>query len=59
MDMKRRMLLMALAVAPLAACGRKTRPIPPEGATYPRQYPDVTFPEDPESAEKRPETPQK
>lgn len=50
---------MALAAAPLAACGRKTRPLPPEGATYPRKYPNVTFPEDPESAEKQPETQQK
>ncbi|MBI2241624.1 MAG: hypothetical protein HYU59_12575 [Magnetospirillum gryphiswaldense] len=57
--MKRRMLLMILAAAPLAACGRKSRPLPPEGATYPRQYPNVTFPDSPESAEKQPETQQK
>lgn len=50
---------MALAAAPLAACGRKGRPIPPEGATYPRQYPNVTFPEDPQSGEKPPETEKK
>ncbi len=57
--MKRRMLLMALVAAPLAACGRKSRPLPPEGSTYPRRYPEVTFPEDPEAADKQPETPQK
>ncbi|MGE4280960.1 MAG: hypothetical protein AB7G62_15335 [Magnetospirillum sp.] len=57
--MKRRMLLMALVAAPLAACGRKSRPLPPEGSTYPRRFPEVTFPEDPEAADKQPETPQK
>ena len=37
-----RRLLLALALtAPLAACGRKGDPEPPEGADerYPRQYP--------------------
>jgi hypothetical protein len=40
--MTRRALLigmMAALLAPLAACGRKSLPRPPEGATYPRQYP--------------------
>jgi hypothetical protein len=40
--MTRRALLigmMVALVAPLAACGRKSSPRPPEGATYPRQYP--------------------
>jgi hypothetical protein len=40
--MRRRVLLigmMAALLAPLAACGRKSSPRPPEGATYPRQYP--------------------
>ena len=26
-------------VAGLAACGKKMSPTPPEGSTYPRQYP--------------------
>jgi len=38
-------LVAAMAVS-LSACGRKGRPIPPEGATYPRTYPNVTFPDD-------------
>lgn len=28
----------------LSACGRKGKPIPPEGSTYPRHYPDIQFP---------------
>jgi predicted small lipoprotein YifL len=39
-------LVAALAVS-VSACGRKGRPIPPEGATYPRSYPEVTFPAEP------------
>lgn len=43
----RRMTLLvmvaALAVG-LTGCGRKSRPIPPEGSLYPRTYPDITFP---------------
>ncbi len=39
-------LVAALAVS-VSACGRKGRPIPPEGATYPQTYPKVTFPEEP------------
>ena len=54
--MKRRMLLLALATAPLAACGRKGRPVPPDGATYPRKYPEITFPEDANTGKKTPET---
>jgi hypothetical protein len=23
----------------MSACGKKSRPIPPDGATYPREYP--------------------
>ncbi len=31
---------MALCLAlGLAACGKKTQPTPPDGSTYPRQYP--------------------
>lgn len=54
--MKRRILLLAALTAPLAACGRKGRPIPPEGATYPRKYPDITFPRDERDGEEKPET---
>lgn len=31
----------AVAAGGLAACGRKNRPEPPEGADYPHQYPYV------------------
>ena len=38
-------LLIALAVvmAALTGCGRKGPPEPPEGTTYPRQYPSPTY----------------
>lgn len=47
--MARKLLMLVLVVAmaaPLAACGRKGKLIPPEGSTYPRTYPEITFPED-------------
>lgn len=53
--MKRRILLLALATAPLAACGRRSRPIPPEGSTYPRQYPNIDFPDDKNPGKDKPE----
>ena len=40
--MLRRLLILALVLAlaaPLAACGRKAAPAPPEGSDYPRKYP--------------------
>jgi hypothetical protein len=40
--MERRTLLIGLIaalLAPLAACGRRSSPKPPEGSTYPRDYP--------------------
>ncbi len=40
--MLRRLLILALVVAlatPLAACGSKAAPAPPEGSEYPRKYP--------------------
>lgn len=38
-------LVLVTAVAlSLSACGRKGKPIAPEGSTYPRQYPQVEFP---------------
>ena len=30
---------MLCLVAGLAACGKKMQPTPPDGSTYPRQYP--------------------
>lgn len=39
---RRRTTLVSLAVIlafGLAACGKRGAPIPPEGTTYPRQYP--------------------
>ena len=54
--MKRRLLLLALATLPLAACGRKGRPIPPENATYPRTYPDIDAPAEKKSGTTKPET---
>jgi len=38
------LLLLALVLPQLAACGRKGPPEPPEGSTYPRQYPSPTPP---------------
>lgn len=54
--MKRRILILALTAAALAACGRKSRPIAPEGATYPRQYPDITFPDGDDAGKAKPRT---
>jgi predicted small lipoprotein YifL len=39
------MILVAAMAAPLAGCGRKGKPLPPEGSAYPRNYPEITFPE--------------
>jgi hypothetical protein len=33
------LLTVLVLVLPLAACGNKARPLPPEDSTYPRQYP--------------------
>ena len=38
------LIVIAVVAVSLSACGRKGKPIPPEGATYPRQYPDIVFP---------------
>jgi predicted small lipoprotein YifL len=35
-------LVLALVLPQLAACGRKGPPEPPEGSTYPKQYPSPT-----------------
>ncbi|HSD35334.1 MAG TPA: hypothetical protein VLE26_07945 [Alphaproteobacteria bacterium] len=37
------LVLLALALPALDACGRKGPPEPPEGSTYPRQYPNPTY----------------
>lgn len=39
------LLVVAAMSASLAACGRKGKLVVPEGSTYPRTYPDITFPE--------------
>lgn len=33
-------LLLFTLLAPLAACGKRGEPLPPEGSTWPRRYPD-------------------
>lgn len=33
------LLLTAIVVQPLAACGKKAVPLPPPGSTYPQRYP--------------------
>ncbi len=38
------MALLFLASG-LAACGKKARPTPPQGSTYPRQYPKPPQPQ--------------
>jgi predicted small lipoprotein YifL len=37
------MIAASLALPALSACGRKGAPEPPEGTTYPRQYPSPTY----------------
>ena len=37
------LILLALALPALGACGRKSPPAPPEGSTYPRHYPDPAY----------------
>jgi len=37
------LIAMSLALPALSACGRKGPPEPPEGSTYPRQYPNPTY----------------
>ena len=37
------LLALTLALPALSACGRKGPPEPPEGTTYPRQYPNPTY----------------
>ena len=32
-----------VVVAGMAGCGKKAQPIPPDGATYPRQHPNPEF----------------
>jgi len=49
-------VMLALAVAsPLAACGRKGKPVPPEGTVYPRQYPKVDFPDQQQNRQQEPQ----
>ena len=45
------MVLVAAIAVSVSACGRKGRPVPPEGSTYPRTYPNVTFPDAPAERE--------
>jgi hypothetical protein len=45
--MVRNLVLVLVAVGlalPLAGCGRKSQPIPPEGSFYPFKYPYTPFP---------------
>ena len=37
------LIAMSLALPALSACGRKGPPEPPEGSTYPRQFPNPTY----------------
>lgn len=44
----RRMMILGLALClafGLSACGRRSMPTAPEDSTYPRAYPDITFPD--------------
>lgn len=45
------LILVAALAASLSACGRRGKPIVPEGSTYPRQYPNVEFPQGPSGQE--------
>ena len=42
------LVVIAVVALGLSACGRKGKPIPPEGSTYPRQYPNIEFPPQPD-----------
>lgn len=46
--------MMAVVAVSLTACGRKGRPIPPEG-TVNRTYPDIQFPSGPGGTGAQPE----
>ena len=37
------LIALSLALPAVSACGRKGPPEPPEGSTYPRQYPDPVY----------------
>ena len=37
------LFLVALSLPALASCGRKGQPEPPEGSTYPKQYPNPSY----------------
>jgi predicted small lipoprotein YifL len=50
-------VLVAVLAVSLTACGRKGRPIPPDGTTV-RTYPDIQFPKAPGEAEIQPEAPE-
>ncbi|MGE5515607.1 MAG: LPS translocon maturation chaperone LptM [Bacteroidota bacterium] len=50
------LILVAAMAVSLSACGRKGKPIPPEGSTYPRTYPDVEFPQQPNDGRSGSET---
>ncbi|MGE5476299.1 MAG: LPS translocon maturation chaperone LptM [Bacteroidales bacterium] len=41
------LVVIAAMALSLSACGRKGKPIPPDGSTYPRPYPNVEFPQQP------------
>lgn len=53
---RRAVILAVLAALPLAACGRRGKPIPPEGAVYPRHYPKIEFPDEQQAPAPEPET---
>lgn len=42
----RTLIVVALVAASLAGCGRKGNLVAPENSTYPRTYPEITFPDD-------------
>ncbi|MBC7954163.1 MAG: lipoprotein [Rhodospirillaceae bacterium] len=50
-------VMMTVVAFSLSACGRKGRPIPPDG-TINRVYPEVQFPKAPGEAETLPEAPE-
>lgn len=41
------LILVAAMAVSLSACGRKGKPIPPEGSAFPRHYPSMEFPQRP------------
>lgn len=50
------LVVIAAVGLSLSACGRKGKPIPPEGSVYPRTYPNIEYPPGPAGQEPQPQS---